>query len=101
MPLWLNFNVLNKLLEEDNYSFKEFFSPYYELIKTEAKHKVQNNSFPNREQPLQYRVAPTFNFLSLNNYITNVTDFIITAKWIENDNENQILKEALLLIRKV
>lgn len=101
MPLWLDFNLMSELIKKDAISFSEFFKPYYELIKTEAKHKIQNNSFPNREQPPQYRVAPAFNFLSLNNYISSVTDFIITSKWSEKENEKQVLKESLHLIRKV
>jgi len=101
MPLWLDFDLMSELLKKDALSFDEFFKPYYELIQTEAKHKIQNNWFPNREQPPQYRVAPTFNFLSLNNYISSVTDFIITAKWPEQENESQMLKDSLGLIRKV
>lgn len=101
MPLWIDFNLISELLKEDSTTFKEFFDPYYELIKTEAKHKVQNNRSPNREQPPQYRTMPAFHFSSITNYVTNATDFIITAKWPDDKNESQLLKESLTLIAKV
>ena len=99
MPLWLDFNLLSELLKKDSATFEEFFNPYYNLLKTEAKNKVQNNHFPNREQPVQYRIPPQFNIISLNNYVINITKFIITANWTEG--KETILKESLSLIRKV